>query len=519
MAQLAYQSGLRTDKGQQRSNNEDAGAILELPGADAAFVVCDGMGGMRAGEVASGETVRVVGETLREFFAGRAPDPLKALGEAFRRANDHVNALNARDRAPGGVAATGETTRYSATPAETQGAMGTTCVAGVVVGETLYLAHAGDSRAYRWRRGQLAPLTEDHSFVAQEVKAGHITEAEARVSRFRNVITQAIGLDQKVEPDFQEETLEPGDVLLVCSDGLTTMLEDTEIAAVMNGNGFRKATVERAAGLLVDAANRKGGHDNITVYLLRAGGADGNGTEGTQVMLDMDAPVAERRVHPLIWILIGALLLAGLIALLLTLKPVRDRLFSALSGSPDSPTRKAVQAARRDFSKLSYDEPSRLNDRILARGDLLTYSPGVGLYFVAQATGKVALITPDGEVPRSVEVLETAPGVPGKVPTTRVFLTSDPQGNVYISYTARRVVEKKSATGKLLATLTGFEQPEAVAVDEVGNVYVVDFNQIKICRARLPGEKPAPSAFATPTPEPTKAPARPAATPATPKGR
>lgn len=502
MAKLAYQSGFKTDKGQQRSNNEDAGAILDLPGADAAFVVCDGMGGMRSGEVASGETVRIVSETLREFFGTRSPDPNKTLGEALRRANDHVKALDARDRAKMGGS---ESPRHAAEP-DMQAAMGTTCVSGVVLGGTLYLAHAGDSRAYRWRRGKLSPLTEDHSYVAQQVKAGAITEAQARGSKWRNVITQYIGISGEVQPDFLEEPLEAGDILLVCSDGLTTMLEDTEIAAVMNGNGFRKAAPERAAGMLVDAANRKGGHDNITVYLLRV---DEEGTEGTPVMLDMDVPQPERRVHPLVWILIGIVILAGIIAILLTQKPLRERLVTMLSGGQNSATVKAVQSARLDYSRLVYDEPVRLNDSLLARGDLLSYSAGVGLYFVAQSTGKVAPITPDGQVPRSVEILEAVPTSADNPSGTHVFMTSDPQGNVYFSYTARRVIEKRSATGAPLATIKGFERPEAIAVDDAGNIYVVDFNQIKVCKARLPEQKStAVSPFATPTPQPTPKPVK-----------
>jgi PPM family protein phosphatase len=499
---MNYTIGLKTDTGQQRSHNEDAGEILDLPGVDVAFVVCDGMGGLRSGEVASQETVRIVRETLHEFFASGVPDPYKALGEAFRRANDHVNALNRAEK----LAESGNS-RETPTRREegvSQAVMGTTCVAGIVMEDILYLAHAGDSRAYRWRRGHLAPLTEDHSFVAERVKAGDMTEAQARVSKFRNMITQAIGIAETVEPTFLREPMEPGDVIMACSDGLTTMMEDPEIVAVMNAPAFLKAAPERAAGVLVDAANKKGGHDNITVLLVRV---ESEGREKQPIVLDMDAPKPVKQTSPLLWMLIGVLLLAAVIALILFVPSMREQVLSLLN-TKDTPTIKSAtpgsstRRTKRDFNTLSYDPPVRFAD-YLARGDVLTYAPGVGLYFVAETSGKVALLSKEGRALRSVEALEIMDSRLDTIPSTRVFVTSDPQGNVYLSYTKRKVVEKKGADGTLLATIKGFLRPEAIAVDDDGNIYVVDYNEIKISRARLPGEKPAPSAFVTPSPTPT----------------
>ncbi len=502
---MKYTIGLRTDTGQQRSHNEDAGEIFDLPGVDGAFVVCDGMGGLRSGEVASQEAVRVVRETLREFFAAGSPDPTKALREAFRRANDHVNALNRAEKMAevGGAGVETPTRREEGGP---QAVMGTTCVAGIVMNDVLYLAHAGDSRAYRWRRGHLFPLTEDHSFVAERVKAGDMTEAQARVSKFRNMITQAIGIADTVEPTFRREPLDPGDVILICSDGLTTMMEDPEIAALMNSQTFLKTTPEKAAGMLVDAANRKGGHDNITVLLTRV---ESEGEEKRPIVLDMDAPKPVKQISPLAWILLGAVLVAVVISFLLFLPTVREQALSLLSAK-DTSTASAVtpgnasKRTKRDFSSLTYDPPVRFAD-YLARGDVLTYAPGVGLYFVAETSGKVALLSKEGRALRSVEALEIMDSRLTAIPSTRVFVTSDPQGDVYLSYTQRKVVEKKSVDGTLLATIKGFQRPEAIAVDDEGNIYVVDYNEIKICRIRLPGEKPTPSVFVTPSPIPTPA--------------
>jgi hypothetical protein len=149
-----------------------------------------------------------------------------------------------------------------------------------------------------------------------------------------------------------------------------------------------------------------------------------------------------------------------------------------------------------DYASLVYDPPVRFAE-FLARGDLLAYSREAGLYFVAASSGKVALLSRTGVALKSVEKLEVA-DAPTVIPPTHVFMAADPQGNVYISYTSRKIVEKKGADGRLLATITGFERPEALAVDEDGNVYVVDFNEIKICRARQPkavnaAPRPSPS--------------------------
>ncbi|GAB4454701.1 MAG: hypothetical protein OHK0029_09670 [Armatimonadaceae bacterium] len=502
MGLLTYNTGFSTDKGQQRSHNEDAGAVLSIPATDVAFVVCDGMGGLRSGDVASTETVRVVERTLTERFAkdGTRAEPFAVLGDAFRRANDHVNALNERDAV--GTAADDDTEVNPRPRGEEglQAVMGTTCVAGVVQGNTLYLAHAGDSRAYLWRRGHLKRLTEDHSFVAERVKAGDMTEAEAKVSRFRNMITRAIGIDAEVDPEFHSETLEPGDTLLVCSDGLTTMLEDSEIAAEMNAQSFLRADSERAAGMLVAAANRRGGHDNITVLLVRA---QSEQTNAQTVVLDMDAPAPVRRTPAVVWLVLGMALLALVVAALLYFLPsLRQQAIGLLSGPAVKKEEKPAEPSV-DYARLVYDPPVRFAD-LLARGDLLTYSPGVGLYFVASASGKVALLSPEGVPLRSVEELETKDTDFEKaVPATQVYMTSDPQGNVYLSYTREKKVEKVGTDGQLLATIKGFQRPEAIAVDPRGNIFVVDYSQIKICRARTSESAPATSpAYATPSPAP-----------------
>ena len=500
---LTYTIGARTDKGLQRSANEDAVAILEIPGADAAFVVADGMGGLRAGDVASNEAVRVIGEILSNRMAAPQAwdDPLVPLAEAFTLANDAVNSL-----AKPTVEADDDTQQESVAAAPSNALMGTTCVVGLVRDGALYLAHVGDSRAYLYRGGALSRLTHDHSFVADRVRAGgDMTESEARSSRFRNMITRAIGIEPTVNPDFHQETLQPGDAVITCSDGLTTMMDDDEIETLLASRSVARLSPERAASALVDAANKKGGSDNITIVLLRAhepgqetalaaptspASTASRNSGNPAAAVERDTEISERPRRKVTRERQGASPLTILLAILGAFAVVGA---GALAASPeirarlaDLLTPKAAQngSGPVDFANLGYAAPEKFGPDTLARGDLLTYSPGAGLYFVAMVSGKVAYLSRSGEAIRSVETLIPAPPPPTPLSDTHLFIATDPGGNLYFSYSKRKVIEKKTPDGKLLLRLTGLDQPEAITVDEAGNLYVVDFNQIKILRAK-----------------------------------
>jgi hypothetical protein len=261
------------------------------------------------------------------------------------------------------------------------------------------------------------------------------------------------------------------------------MLDDPDIAALLTSPALRGATANRVAAALVEAANLQGGSDNITVVALRAPGRHPGGSETSHV-LDIDAPPVARRLSPVLLLLLGAALAVVLLLLLLAfvpaLRPRMDRAAPTSSGAVTG----AGASGNVDYASLVYDAPVRFAE-FLARGDLLSYSRDAGLYFVAASSGKVALLSRTGIALKSVEKLEVA-DAPTTIPSTHVFMTADPQGNVYLSYTKRKVVEKKGTDGRLLATITGFERPEAIAVDDDGNLYVVDFNEIKVCRARPP---------------------------------
>ena len=246
----------QTDVGRKRRFNEDAFAIdLEL----GLLALADGMGGHAAGEVASGIAI----ESIREFISrtsrkGEIPSP-HLLDEGL--SHSAVRLLAA-------VQLANDRIFKSIESHEEQRGMGTTLVAVLSQEDTACIAHVGDSRAYHYRAGKLTQVTSDHSWVNEQIHLGLLSREEALRHPFRNVITRALGSRERVLPDLSEVNLEPGDRLLLCSDGLTTMLNDTEIRAVLSEHA---EDLGRAACELVDRANEAGGEDNVTVIVAGPG--------------------------------------------------------------------------------------------------------------------------------------------------------------------------------------------------------------------------------------------------------
>jgi serine/threonine protein phosphatase PrpC len=236
-----------THAGRKRRRNEDD-YVVEPP----LFAVADGMGGAQAGEVAS----RLATEALREFHA---PDDLDGEG----RLTAIIQEANRRiyDRAQSDAHASG---------------MGTTVTAALVAAGGVTIGHVGDSRAYRIRGSELEQLTQDHSLVADLVRSGRLTAEEAESHPQRSVITRALGTDREVDVDTMTIEAEPGDVFLICSDGLTTMVGDDAILDAVQ----ESRDLEAAANALVKMANREGGEDNVTVVLFTVE-ADGGASEET----------------------------------------------------------------------------------------------------------------------------------------------------------------------------------------------------------------------------------------------
>jgi protein phosphatase len=241
-----------TDKGRRRLRNEDA-YVCSPP----LFAVADGMGGAQAGELAS----RLAATSLEEFTQTHGE---QTAADLVQEANARIYQRSREDPAAAG--------------------MGSTITVALVDGSAgaVSLAHVGDSRAYLLRAGTLEQLTADHSLVAELVRSGRLTEEEAENHPQRSVITRVLGTDPDVDVDTLTVVAEPGDLFLLCSDGLTAMLRDEDILHVLES---ADGDPDEAARALVDAANRAGGDDNITVVAFEIvdgdAGSDGSGVDET----------------------------------------------------------------------------------------------------------------------------------------------------------------------------------------------------------------------------------------------
>ena len=236
-----------THTGRVRGHNEDQylalGGEQSPPGAGALLVVADGMGGQAAGEVASEMAAQHIEERFRS--GGYSSVDNKDLEEALRELLGDVNRA---------VLTAGQ-------DPDKRG-MGTTCTLVIIKGRQLYYSHVGDSRAYLLRGGELSQITTDHSWVEEAVATGTMTREEARIHPSRNVVTRAIGLDADLKVDTDQLSLQRGDLVLLCSDGLNSMIPDEDILKTL-----QESSTDTVCANLIKAANDAGGHDNTTVVI------------------------------------------------------------------------------------------------------------------------------------------------------------------------------------------------------------------------------------------------------------
>lgn len=255
MASSPIDYSSRSDVGRVRENNEDS--VLIAPELNL-FVLSDGMGGLASGEVAS----RLATETVAAHCQAWESNPsLPLIGEPFAGLSDRSNRLASAVRR-----ANTEIREAAECNPEWRG-MGATVVAAWLAGDRVSLAHVGDSRAYRLRSDELVQLTQDHSFVAEQVRRGILSQSEADQSNLQNILMRALGAEAEVEVDVDEELLLDGDAMLLCSDGLTREISDLQIAAVLQKARDAQAAVDQ----LIAFANQAGGEDNISVIVVRYG--------------------------------------------------------------------------------------------------------------------------------------------------------------------------------------------------------------------------------------------------------
>ena len=233
----------RTDIGRQRTINQDYIFVSQEPVGKLPnlFIVADGMGGHRAGDVASRMTVNHVVEHIRQ---SEDSNPITLIDNAIQEANRHL-------------------VEEAKTSPDYEG-MGTTIVVATILQQTIYIANVGDSRLYLIN-DSIKQISRDHSLVEEMVSLGELNEVNARRHKKKNVITRAIGAESQVVPDFFEIEYEPGDKILMCSDGLTNMVEDVVIRHIVNHHEDQTKVVEA----LITQANQNGGSDNISVILIQ----------------------------------------------------------------------------------------------------------------------------------------------------------------------------------------------------------------------------------------------------------
>jgi len=252
---MELEFGARSDVGCVRENNEDSYRVV--PDLNL-FVLSDGMGGLECGEVASRMAVDTVVEHCRK---GQENPSIPLTGPRIEGVSETTNRLASAIRVANGAVNSAAQQNSTGRP------MGATVVVVQFADERMSLAHVGDSRAYRLRGDDFEQLTRDHSFVAEQMRQGRMTAQEADSSKLHNVLIRALGVDPEVEVDASEELVLEGDTVLLCSDGLTRELTDSQIAAVLR----ETEEADEAAKRLVDLAKQAGGGDNITAIVLRPG--------------------------------------------------------------------------------------------------------------------------------------------------------------------------------------------------------------------------------------------------------
>ena len=516
--------GYKTDKGRKRSGNEDSFAVFsgeEMGGQlDGLFVVADGMGGTKGGEIASNLVINSLPEEVRLGVADLSGKDLPhELAHLLNKGLQYANS---------------EVWNYKQQHDGLQG-MGTTCVTAMIAHARkswgagqgfLVLANVGDSRAYLLRQGRLSQITEDHSEVWEQVKAGKMTPEQAATSRFRNTITRAMGLRSTVQPDITIRVLEAGDAILLCSDGLTVEVEDAAIAQLLAENADPQSACDR----LVEIALENGGSDNVTVVALHYGAftpletatsfektppapweTEDDVTDPNQVWkrslgagrssqrefpearedryvtqggdrYGVDIAVPRRGVSPVLFVL-----------LLLTAIAEGAGLYMFWSGrlKPQTAIAKPPPVVFAPTSMpLAYQKPKVIFTREPLWEGALHLMPDGKLLAVTTA-GEELAISPEG-VPtllgntaaRPVPLMQPIKRKDGSEKPAPILpmLAVDESGNRYEFNPTTRAIDKYDPAGVILAHNIGqggLQAPANLAVDKSGNIYVIDGHVLK----------------------------------------
>ncbi len=243
---MQFKVGYKTDMGCKRNQNQDNGACYPELGL---FVVADGMGGHKGGEIASATAVKIILNFVRQAEQNTNWSPETVIVQAIESANQNIFQLASKDPSLQG--------------------MGTTATALLIKNQTLIIGHVGDSRCYFCKPTGIWQVTRDHSLVQEKLRAGLIQRKDLKTDRMKNVITRSVGFETDMQVETYRIDVQSGDTFLLCSDGLTGMLEDDEILKQIQKNLFEADQAQQAVNELIDAANAHGGDDNITALIVQ----------------------------------------------------------------------------------------------------------------------------------------------------------------------------------------------------------------------------------------------------------
>ncbi len=243
---MYFDAALKSDVGLKRNDNQDAGSSNPEIGL---FLVADGMGAHRGGGTASKMAVSAICEVIEKEKKSNARKPKEYLEAAVQMANKNILDTSRSD--------------------STLKGMGTTATIMLFYDDNVTIAHVGDSRCYYFHDKQLWQLTRDHSFVAEKLRAGIISREEASIDPQKNIITRSVGFEAKIKVDLYEKKIQSGDVFLLCSDGLSNMVENKRVAEIINQHLSETNGIEKATNALVNEANKNGGDDNVTVLIVK----------------------------------------------------------------------------------------------------------------------------------------------------------------------------------------------------------------------------------------------------------
>ena len=439
MKEPSIKIAFRTDTG-RRLNNEDSARALGADElgfqADALLVVADGMGGRASGQVAS----RIAVDTVTDSFVAalaEGGDLSEILGNSLQAANSAVF-------------------RDATSNPELHG-MGTTCVAVAVHDGRAHFAHLGDSRIYLLHDGRIRRLTEDHSFVAEKIRSGEITEEQSRRSRFRNIITRAIGLEATAQPSVGSTELESGDVLLLCSDGLSGPVSDNQIADILCSSSDPEGACDR----LVSTALKNGGSDNVTVVVAAYGAR-------TSVVRRPEPEARGVRV-PITWVV--PLLIGLLLGMGVGLYPG----YLLFRGQAKLPLKQAV--SKPDLARVTYAAPSPLTYVPLQPGFLALDQQG--RLHVVDSQGRRLIVDKSGQVVATFPARDTFK--PLKHSPSRMAAT-DADGNLYVSDPVGKKILKFGKDGLFIGVIGEgkLTAPEALAIAPDGSIFVIDDGRLKV---------------------------------------